>query len=347
MQRLGMSAKERGGYSILRAINAAYSGNWSGAGLEAEWSRNSYSSARKSPCSGHSFMVPNDWILGDTETRDLTVGVASAGGYVVGTKNVSFAELLRNRMVVKKLGATVLTDLEANVTIPRQTAGATGYWLSTEATAITESQPVFGQLALTPKTVGAYTEISRQLAMQSSPSAELLVMNDLAKVVALAGDLASINGSGAAGQPTGLLNTSGIGSVAGGSLTYAGIVEFQTDVAASNALSDSCAYVGTPTVAGVLKGRQRFASTDTPLWTGNIFDGEIEGFRAMASNQVPASTLIFGDWSHVLIGEWGNLEIVVNPYANFQAGILGVRAFYSMDVAVRYPGAFSVATSVT
>jgi HK97 family phage major capsid protein len=347
MQRLGMSGKERGSYSILRAINAAYTGNWSQAGLEAEWSRNSYSSARKSPATGHSFMVPNDWILGDSETRDLTVSTGSAGGFLVSTKNVSFAELLRNRMIVKRLGATVLDNLDANVTVPRQTAGATGYWLSTEATAITESQPVFGQIAMVPKTVGAYTEISRQLAMQSSPSAELLVMNDLAKVVALAGDLAAINGSGASGQPQGLLNTSGIGSVSGGTLSYSGIVEFQTDVAASNALSESCAYVGTPTVAGVLKGRQRFASTDTPLWTGNIFDGQIEGFRAMASNQVPAATLIFGDWSHVLIGEWGNLEIQVNPYANFQAGILGVRAMYSMDVGVRYPGGFSVATSVT
>lgn len=115
MQRLGMSDKERGRYSLLRAINAAYTSNWSEAGLEAEWSRNSYGAARKSPSSGHAFMVPNDWILGGAETRDLTVGTSSAGGYLVGTKNVSFAELLRNRMVVKKLGATVLDNLEANI----------------------------------------------------------------------------------------------------------------------------------------------------------------------------------------------------------------------------------------
>jgi len=342
-----MSEKERGGYSLLRAIHAAATNDWSRAGLEGEWSRNTYRAAGKAMSSGHAFMVPNDVILGTPHSRDLTVASSSGGGYLVATQNLGFAELLRNRMVVKRLGATILADLDANVTVPRQASGATGYWLSTEATGITESQPVFGQIAMTPKTIGAYTEISRQLAMQSSPSAELLVKNDLAKVVALAGDLAAISGSGSSGQPTGLLNTSGIGSVSGGSIAYDDIVEFQTDVATANALSETCAYVTNPVTAGLLKGRQRFAGTDTPLWVGNIFDGTVEGFKAMASNQVPSATIIFGDWSDVMIAEWGNLELEVNPYANFQAGILGVRAMYSMDVGIRNPGAFSVATSVS
>jgi hypothetical protein len=57
--------------------------------------------------------------------------------------------------------------------------------------------------------------------------------------------------------------------------------------------------------------------------------------------------MVFGDWSQLVMAEWGSLAIEVNPFANFQAGLIGVRALYAMDVGVRVPGAFSVATSIT
>jgi HK97 family phage major capsid protein len=241
----------------------------------------------------------------------------------------------------------MLSGLQGNVTLPTQTGGGTAYWLTNEATAITESQQTLGQLSMTPKNVGAYTEISRQLMMQSSPAADMLVMNDLSRVLALAIDLAALEGSGASGQPTGISNTGSIGAVTGTSLAYAGILEFQTDVAAANALAGNCAYVTTPAVAALLATRQRFSSTDTPLWNGNVLDGTMSGFRAMSTNQLTAASMIFGDFSQVVIGEWGMLELALNPYANFTAAISGVRAIQTVDVGIRYAGAFSRATSIT
>ena len=93
--------------------------------------------------------------------------------------------------------------------------------------------------------------------------------------------------------------------------------------------------------------RVEVSSTYSPIWRGNILDGVCAGFRGMTSNQVPSANLLFGDFNQLVIGEWGTLEIEVNPYANFAAGIMGVRAMYSIDVGVRYAGAFSLATSVT
>ena len=281
------------------------------------------------------------------QKRDLGAASGSAGGYLVGTANQSFIELLRNRSVAFNMGARSLSGLTGNVTIPRQTGAGTAYWLANETTAATESQQTFGQLSLTPKTVGAYTEISRQLALQSSPDAEGLVNADLAAVVALAVDTAVLNGSGASGQPTGIINTAGIGSVTGTSIAYAGILEFQTDTAGSNALFGSSGYVTTPAVAALLMQRVKFTSTASPIWEGNVLDGSITGLRAMASNQLPSANLLFGAFDQVIVGEWGVLEVEVNPYANFAAGIMGVRAMYSVDVGVRYAAAFSLATSVT
>jgi HK97 family phage major capsid protein len=279
--------------------------------------------------------------------RDLTVATGSAGGFLVETTNVGFIEMLRNRTVCLAMGARQITGLQGSVMIPKQTAAATASWLSTEATAITEAQQTFAQVALSPKNVGGYTELSRQLVLQSNPSAEGLVMSDLAAVVAIAVDLAGLNGSGAAGQPTGIINTAGIGGVTGTSLAYAGIVEFQTDTAGGNALAPSAGYVGTPAVAGLLKQRVKFTSTASPIWEGQLLDGTVDGYRAMASNQVPSANLLFGDFNQLVMGEWGVLEVEVNPFANFPAGIVGVRAMYTIDFGVRYPVAFSLATVIT
>jgi hypothetical protein len=100
-------------------------------------------------------------------------------------------------------------------------------------------------------------------------------------------------------------------------------------------------------VAGLLKQRVKFSSTASQIWEGPLNDGSVDGYRAVASNQVPTGDLIFGDWSQMIVAEWGVLEVEVNPFADFKAGIVGVRAIASIDIGIRYPVAFSVATSVT
>jgi HK97 family phage major capsid protein/HK97 family phage prohead protease len=336
-----MPAKEVARYSMWRALKAVQSGRWEDAGLELEASRAVAQRTGRSNARD-SFFVPLD-----VQQRDLTVGTNSAGGYLRGTDNMSFIEMLRNRMVAYQLGATRLSGLVGNVTIPKQTTGATAYWLSTEATAITEGNQVFGQLALTPRTVGAYTEISRLLQLQSSPDAEQIIMSDLAKQVAIAADLATLAGTGTE-QPTGITQTGSIGSVSGTSLAAAGVIEFQTDVAANNALSGSLGYVTTAAVAGLLMVRPELPTTGTTrLWQGNVAEGTLFGIRAITSAQMASATMLFGDWSQVVVGEWGVLELAVNDRANFPAGITGIRAMYTMDVGLRWPGAFSYASSIT
>ncbi len=342
--QLDMTKGEVQRYSVLKAVRAMVDRDWSQAGFEREVHQAICKRAGVSEAPNGGFYLPYE-----VQKRDLSAGTPSAGGYLVATDNLggSFIDLLRNRTLLARLGATMLTGLQGNVTIPKLTAGGTAYWLTNEATAITESSQTLGQLALSPKNVGAYTEVSRQLMMQSSPAADAMIMNDLAKVLGVAIDLAGFEGSGASGQPTGISATAGIGSVTGTTIAYGGIVEFQTDVAGSNALAENCAYVTTPAVAALLKQRVKVASTWSPIWEGNILDGNVDGFKAASTLQLTAASMIFGDFSQVVIGEWGMLELALNPYANFAAAISGIRAIQTVDVGVRYAGAFSRATSIT
>lgn len=355
--QLGLSQREAKRFSVRNAILAVANQNWSNAGFEAECTAEIAKRVGKVP-ETNKFYVPYEvqqrGIQNAVEAlafammkRDLTVATPGAGGYLVATENMGFIELLRNMSVMYAMGTTRLSGLQGNVTIPKQSAAGTAYWLSTESTGITESQPTFVQVAMSPKNVGGYTEISRQLLLQSDPSAEGLVMADLAAVVSLAIDLAGLNGSGASGQPTGILQTGGIGSVTGTSMDFADIIEFLTDVFAGNALSASSGFVTTGAVAGLLMQRVKYSGTASPIWEGGLPEGRIQGHRAMASNQMPAATKLFGDFSKTVIGEWGVLEIEVNPFANFAAGIIGVRAMASVDVCVRYPTAYSAANSIT
>lgn len=341
---LDLSKNETRKFSVFKAIRALTDKNWKGAEFELECHSEILKRTGLQEAVHGGFYMPLD-----VQKRDLTVGTPTAGGNLVATdlQAANFIDLLRARSRAAQLGATMLSGLVGNVAIPKLTGAATAYWLTNEATAITESQQTIGQLAMAPKNLGAYTEISRQLMLQSTPAAEQLVMSDLAKVLALAIDLAVFEGSSASGQPTGISQTAGIGSVSGTSIALAGMIEFQTDVGGANALSDNSAYLTTPTVAGLLMQRARFSNTDTPLWTGSVMDGQACGYRATTTTAITAGSMIFGDFSQVIIGEWGMLEIALNPYASFASAITGIRAIQSVDVGIRQAAAFSRATSIT
>jgi len=347
---IGMSKKETANYSVTRALRAAMTKDWSKAGMELEAHKAVMSVHGVNARSGSSFFVPMEvQARSQGGRRDMTVAGVSGSQYLVNTDNQpgNFIDLLRNDSVVLSLGATRLTGLVGNITIPKMTAGGTAYWLADENTAITESQATLGQLSLSPKNVAALTEISHQLMSQSSPDVEAMVMNDLAQVLALAVDVAAIRGAGNNGQPQGIVGTSGVGMFdTDDTSTFADVLAAQVDVMAANALRPGCAYVADPASAALLMGRSRFANTDTPIWNGSLLEGMMAGFPCRATNQMAANTMLFGLWPSVVVAEWGQLELMVNPYSDFTRGLSAVRAWYAIDTGMRYPTAFSYDATV-
>ena len=347
LTEVGLSKKEIELYSISRALYQISSDPVGlKAGLEREAS-DAVAKALNSAATQRGFFVPYE-----VQGRDLTVATAGAGGYLVATEHPegSFIQALYKRMIIRSLGATILSGLRGNATMPRQSGVGVGYWLSTESTSITQADQTFGELGLTPKTVGAFTKISRQLLLQSSPSIETVLLSDLGSVLRVAIETAALSGSGASGQPLGIIGTSGIGEVTGTSLAWDDILEFQSDLLAANALinAGTCGYVTTTAVAALLSNRQGFGSTDR-MWKGNLLDGTLADFQAKSTEQIPAGNMIFGDWSQLVIGEWGVLEIASDPFSgnNFREAKISVRAFYTVDVGVRNKLSFSLATGIT
>lgn len=357
--KIGMTEQETRRFSIFRAIEAMVSGKWEKAGFERECSNSMLQKVGESgistrggillPVEVRQFHAAESVVKRMLAKRDMTVGTDANGGYLVGVDHRAdqFIDLLRAESVMGRAGARFISGLVGDFSAPKKTAGSTAYWLTNESTATTESQVTLGQLLMTPKNVAGYTEISHQLLRQSSPDAEAMTMDDLLETLRVDVDAKAFNGSGSSGQPTGVLNTAGIGSVTGTSMDYADILEFQTDLANANALTENCMYIATPAVAALLAQRQRFSSTDTPLWNGSVLSALMAGFRAMGTTQMPSATMCFGNFSDVIIGEWGVTELDIDRAANFPAGIIGVRAWATVDIGVRRAGSFSAASSIT
>jgi len=274
--------------------------------------------------------------------RDLSKGIASAGGYLASAETQAAIDILRPFSVTARAGVSIETGLQGDVAIPRTTVKSTPQWLSTETSQVTPSSPTLAQIASTPKTVGTLINFSRQLSKQSN--AENFVRRELMNTIGNAIDLAVINGSGTE-QPTGILNTSGINTETGTSLAQAGVVSMKRKVSDSNAPDESISFIGTPSVRELLEARERSTGSGF-IWD----DDKVAGRPGYVTTDMPASTMICGAWPLVWLGIWGSgFVIEVNPYdtTGFKSGQISARILVSLDIAVLHPSAFCKAESIT
>lgn len=339
-----LSHKERGEFSLLRLMDAISNPNdraaQQRAGLELEVSAEAQRGFGSDfACRGE--FVPESLLAGDQRTLNVTT--ATDGPELVATDLLagSYIEVLRNASAATRAGMTILSGLVGNVDIPRQTSAAASTWISAEDGDATSSEPQFDQVSLTPKDLACYTEVTRRLLQQSTPSIEGIVRRDLAIAQALGIDAAVLYGSGAAGQPEGIANQTGINvlDLAAADPTYAELVAMIGLVMADNALMGAGTWL--------IEANGWEALSTTPKQgtgvEGNFILGEngrIVGHPHIMSNQVTDEQYFFGDFSQVLCGEWGGLEVNVDPYTHSLKGKIRYVTFKTVDIAVRHPEAF-------
>jgi len=352
---LGLSAREADRFSLFRAVRALRFGGQrpkliEEAAYEIECSNAVGKRLGRELTS--SILIPSEVLqrpLGEAASRAMATTPGSKGGYLVNVQNMGFIDILRNRSVAMNMGARVISGLQGNVIFPRQTGKVTVTWQAGEGTSVTAADQTLGQLSMTPKTCIAITDVSEQLLAQSSPSAEAFVMADLAADVAIDGvDNASINGTGGA-QPLGIKNTTGVTTGQSAStFSYTKALAFPVAAGAVNAIRGNPGWVTNIAGAAIAMQRQRFTSTDSPLWEGDLLDGRLVGFRAMSSEQLASANIIFGSWDELVIGEWGVLELSTdNGGTRFNTAQVGIRAMWMVDIMLRYPQAFVVGTDLS
>lgn len=343
-EQIGMTDKDVRGYSFMRLFRALADPSDTGlrkeAAFEFECAEAAAERAARSP---KGVLIPADVLVRAINTSKTGTAAGDTGGYLVATEllSQSYVEMLRDRSVVLQR-ASKLGGLVGNVDIPAQTGGATGYWLG-EDDAATLSAMEHGQIELRPKTAAAMMEVTRRQIMQSSLDMEALMRRDLARTMALTTDRAAVYGTGTSNQPRGVLVTPGINSVtfAAANPTYAELVQMETEIAADNADVDSMSYVVNARLRGHAKTTPKIAGDGAQgfIWeTG----GTLNGYNADVTNVMADGDVAFGNWSDLLIGMWGGLDVMVDPFTHSARGRIRIVTMQDVDVAVRRAASFCV-----
>jgi HK97 family phage major capsid protein len=342
---IGMTAGEVQRYSFGRALVAALTGDWRKAGLELECSRAVEQIMGRAP---EGFFVPFDYL----SKRDFNVGTATEAGNLVATnlRPDMYVDALRANMVMGQLGITVLAGLSANVDLPRKaTAGTLG--MLTEIGSASETALATAKATLSPKRIGAYTEVSKQALIQSAMALEGLIRDDLVTGAAVLLEYQAINGAGTGAEIKGLRNVTGIGTVAGGTNglapAWSHFVDLESACANANAEPDRFSgYLTNTKVRGKLKQTQ-FATNLPFIWQNG--PTPINGYRAAVTNNVPStltkgtsttvcsSTLFGSDWSMAVIGLFGAPDVVVDPYTKADTGQVKITLNQFADLQHRQP----------
>jgi len=264
----------------------------------------------------------------------------------------NFIEILRNRLAIKQLGATIMNGLSSKVVIPKGKASATSYWIAENAD-LTASDLQFQQVTLEPRTCGALTEISRQMLMQRSPDVEQLVKSDFAAILAQAVDIAAINGAGSASdQPLGIFQRTDLNEVdVSAGWTWAKVLEFIEALEVDNVAGGQWltrpevvkTFRSTPKETGIFVAE----GDPTAVSADYLMDGpnSLAGYPLIATKNTPENQICFGRWSDLILGFFGPMDLLANPFASgvYEKGNIQVRAMLSVDCTVRHPESFCIA----
>jgi len=279
--------------------------------------------------------------------RAFTVSGTSSATVATNLMASEFIDLLRTRSILGGLGVRFLPGLVGNVAIPKMTAGATGYWVA-EASAITGSEPTLGQVTGTPHTAGVMVDISRLLLNQSTPAAEMITRDELIERLARTIQIAVFAGTGNDGEPSAITTASGINNplVTQGTPTMSEILGFPGAIFADSAAGATMKWAMTAEVWAKLAATATNGN-GSPLLLDPV-TGKMLGYAYEQSEDLPANSLWFGDWSTVNVGVWGNgVDLNVDDKTLSSSGGLRLVALQDVDVMVRLGQKLAYSTTVT
>ena len=330
---VGLSEKEVGQFSLLKAITCAASSDWSTAGFEREAIEAQAGLEGKTLLSNE-MIIPNDVNFAST---------AAANPSLMATEKVRFIESIWDETIVNRLGATRMSDVVGELQIDRETSNGNAYWVA-ENVNLSENDYTTDSFTLSEKTVGATYNLSRSLLRQSSVNVEQRVYAHLRKAVALEMDKAILFGNGV-DKPQGLVNLVDAANIVDMSVsgwTWAKIVEFYDNLSDANLASGNMKWaMNNASISTLQQTLIDPANTNSAFLMRSASD-TLNSYEVLSSNIVPATDAVFGDFSKLLVADFGAPTISVDPYSNHKNGAINIRIFADIDSNIENTHAFSM-----
>jgi HK97 family phage major capsid protein len=370
---VGTTPKERKSYSLAKAI---LEGHEHLTGFEREMSDEITKVAGRAPSGMY---IPEFSLMPSSAVRagDLsaTGGPATGGALVPLIVDSTLIPYLRVKMVTGRMGCTIMTGLTGNFAMPRMTSAATAQW-NAENASITRSGQTFDQVIFQPQRLSASTAFSKWLLAQAVLDVNTVVNQDLLQVIAIANDNAALYGTGLSNMPVGAFNVAAdtvypsaytktspsVTFSPSGCPTWVDVVAFEGSIEKNNIDLDnsSCGYVTSPAVKSCWK---TLAKTDNRIasptfmqfiWEDGTIpqaggaqgpEGKVNGYRALATNQISDDRVIFGKWSDLVIAQWAGIDVVTDPYTLADTFQIRVVINLMTDIDARYWPSFCYSTN--
>lgn len=252
-------------------------------------------------------------ILPVEERADVQATVADHGQEIVAEDKLNILAPLRDKLVLSAAGANFMTGLVGNVSIPTYSGANVGW--GAETAAASDGAGTFGEVELSPKRLTAYIDISKQFLIQDSASAEALIRKDI--VDAISNKLESTilgNVAGSATQPAGLFN--GV-TADNADVTFADILNMEKTLEKKNVYGD-IKFIVSPDAKYIL--RNTAVGGTKSDFKMIMSDGEIDGIPTLCTNAVASKGIILGNFNDLVIGQWGGIDLTVDPYTQAANG---------------------------
>lgn len=348
-QKLDLLQKKAGrSFSLVKFVRELSEGRGL-TGLEAEVAEMGAEEYRRMGLTANGAVVPSAFIRA---AQGQNAGTAVDGGNLVETMAARYVDALKEKLVVAQLGATVLTDLLGEV--PVITSAAISADWGAEAAVANTKKANYAKAVMKPHRNSVNVVVTKDLLRQTSFDVEQDLINKITEAHAVLLESAAIAGKGTGNEPKGILSTVGIGDVAmgtnGAAISWKKVVELETKVNSVNANRGRMAYLTNAKVFGALKttekatGSGRFIMEDAAA-------GRCNGYVTEFSNLVPSnltkgsgsnlSAMIFGNFQDLYIGQWGGLDIVVDPYTSKKTAEIEICLNAWNDVLVAEPKSFA------
>ena len=338
-------------YSLHKAIRSQLP-NHSLTGVELEMHQELSKRAKEAGVSLQGVAIPHEL---RAEKRDTAQTVTQdSGGYganLVAEDQRGVIPFLRPQPIIEKMGATYLRGLQGDLAFPVNNGGIAATWEG-ETDTVSPTKNAYGKKTMTPKRLASTVEISLQNILQSTPDLEAYTKSEMEMVIALKIDETAIEGAGSGGVPQGILGASGVNVVAGGTNgaapIWGHIVDLETAVYVANANAARMGYLINPGTKGFLK-KTKGDAADLAYMMGST--NEVNGYMVGVTNLMPndltkgtgtaLNAAIFGDFSQLIIGEWGFFDMVVDNITRKKEGLIEITVNSFLDILVRQPKAFA------
>ncbi|CAG9894065.1 hypothetical protein BOVA604_2002 [Bacteroides ovatus] len=254
----------------------------------------------------------------------IAATVDNVGKENVATDVTSILEPLRAKNVLVAAGAKYMSNLIGDVQVPVMGAGNVT-WENETATA-KDGAGTFSAVKLQPKRLTAFIDISKQFLVQDSNDAEAIIRQDLINAINSKLEATILGtGTGSTTEPAGLFATAPSATTT----DYKKLAALEATIEDANVIND-CKYIMSNSAKATFRTTQKGTGTASFILEGN----EIDGQQVLNTSNVEKNMFAYGDWSNLAIGQWGAIDLVVDPYTKAADGQirLVINAYFDAKV---------------